>query len=89
VGDRIGYGWQAEVLGNSFVGPADCTSYGGPFCIYPWYTQGSSGVHYGVDFPDEIKHLAGVNHFAQTENCGGPFGPDSTYCDTVVPIVLP
>ena len=82
-------GGKAEVLGNSFVGPTDCTGYGGPFCIYPWYTQGSSGVHYGVDFPDEIKHLGGVNQFAQTEKCGGPFGPDSTYCDKLVPIVLP
>jgi hypothetical protein len=81
-------GGKAEVLGNSFVGPTDCTSYGGPFCIYPWYTQGSSGVHYGVDFPDEVNHLRGVDQFAQTEECGGPFGPNSTYCDTPVPIVL-
>ena len=82
-------GGKAEVLGNSFVGPTDCTSYGGPFCIYPWYTQGSSGVHYGVDFPDETSDLGGVDQFAQTQQCGGPFGPDSTYCDTRVPIVLP
>lgn len=82
-------GGKAEVLGNSFVGPTDCTSYGGPFCIYPWYTQGSSGVHYGVDFPDETNDLGGVNQFAQTQQCGGPFGPDSTYCDTPAPINLP
>jgi hypothetical protein len=66
------------VLGNSFVGPTDCTSYGGPFCIYPTYTQGSSGVHHGVDFPDEINDLGSVDQFAQTEQCGGPFGPDSS-----------
>jgi hypothetical protein len=77
-------GGKAEVLGNSFVGPTDCSSYGGPFCIYPWYTLGSSGFHYGVDFPDETNDLGGVNQFAQTLQCGGPFGPDSTYCDTVV-----
>jgi hypothetical protein len=82
-------GGKAEVLGDSFVGPTDCTSYGGPFCIYPWFTQGSSGVHYGVDFPDELNNLGGVDQFAQTEQCGGAFGPDSTYCDTLVPIILP
>jgi hypothetical protein len=77
-------GGKAEVLGNSFVGPTDCSGYGGPFCIYPWYTLGSSGFHYGVDFPDEVNHLGGVNQFAQTLKCGGPFGADSTYCDKVV-----
>ncbi len=77
-------GGKAEVLGDSFVGPTDCSSYGGPFCIYPWFTLGTSGFHYGVDFPDETNNLGGVDQFAQTQQCGGPFGPDSTYCDTVV-----
>jgi hypothetical protein len=77
-------GGKAEVLGNSFVGPTDCSSYGGPFCIYPWYTLGSSGFHYGVGFPDDVNDLGGVDQFAQTLECGGPFGPNSTYCDTVV-----
>ena len=52
-------------------------------------TQGSSGVHYGSNFPNEINDLGGVDQFAQTLECGGPFGPNSTYCDTLVPIVLP
>jgi hypothetical protein len=84
-------GGKAEILGNSFVGPTDCSGFGGPFCTYPFYTQGSSGVHYGTDFPDEIinGHLGGVDQFAQTMQCGGPFGPNSTYCDTPVPINLP
>jgi len=82
-------GGKAEILGNSFVGPTDCTGYGGPFCTYPFYTQGTSGVHYGTDFPDETNDLGGVDQFAQTLDCGGNFGPDSTYCDTLVPIVLP
>ncbi|MFL5860463.1 MAG: hypothetical protein ACJ780_06760 [Solirubrobacteraceae bacterium] len=82
-------GGKAEVLGNSFVGPTGCTSYGGPFCTYPFYTQGSSGVHYGTDFPNEVNDLGAVDQFAQTQECGGPFGPDSTYCDTPVPIALP
>jgi hypothetical protein len=77
-------GGKAEVLGNSFVGPTDCTSYGGPYCIYPWYTLGASGFHYGVDYPDEVDDLGGVDQFAQTQECGGPFGPDTTYCDTPV-----
>jgi hypothetical protein len=77
-------GGKAEVLGNSFVGPTDCTSYGGPFCIYPNYTLGSSGFHYGVDYSDETDDLGGVDQFAQTLECGGPFGDNSTYCDTIV-----
>ena len=82
-------GGKAEILGNSFVGPTDCTGYGGPFCTYPFFTQGSSGVHYGTNFPNEINDLGGVDQFAQTLECDGPFGPNSTYCDTLVPIVLP
>jgi hypothetical protein len=77
-------GGKAEVLGNSFVGPTPCQGYGGPFCIYPWYTLGTSGIHYGVDYADEINDFGGVDQFAQTQECGGPFGPNSTYCDTVV-----
>jgi hypothetical protein len=77
-------GGKAEVLGNSFVGPTPCSGYGGPFCIYPNFTLGSSGLHYGVDYPDETNNLGGVDQFAQTQQCGGPFGPDSTYCATVV-----
>jgi hypothetical protein len=33
-------GGKAEVLGHSFVGPIHCTKYGGPYCIYPWYSWG-------------------------------------------------
>ena len=77
-------GGKAEILGNSFVGPTDCSGYGGAFCIYPNYTLGSSGFHYGVGYPDEVNGLGGVDQFAQTEACDGPFGTNSTYCDTVV-----
>jgi len=31
-------GGKAEILGNSFVGPTDCVGYGGPYCIYPWFS---------------------------------------------------
>lgn len=70
-------GGKAEV--NQF-----CSSYGGPFCIYPWYTLGSSGFHYGVDYGDTIKDFGKANQFAQEPLCGGPFGPNTTYCDTMI-----
>jgi hypothetical protein len=70
-------GGKAEVL-------ATCSVYGGPFCIYPWYTLGKTGFHYGVDFPDTIKDFGQADQFQQTTNCGGPFGADSTYCATVL-----
>ena len=57
-----------------------CSTYGGPFCIYPWYTLGVSGYHYGVDFPDTLKDFGQADQFAQTQQCGGPFGPNTTYC---------
>ena len=84
-------GGKAEILGDSFVGPTPCAAYGDPFCFYPHYTLGTSGFHYGsafpeypTTFPDDINNLKGIDQFAQTLDCGGPFGPDSTYCDTVV-----
>jgi len=70
-------GGKAEVL-------ATCSVYGGPLCIYPWYTLGTSGFHFGVDFPDNIKDFGQANQYQQTLQCGGPFGPNSTYCATVL-----
>ena len=70
-------GGKAEVL-------ATCSVYGGSFCIYPWYTLGKSGFHFGVDFPDTVKDFGQADQFQQTTNCGGPFGPDSTFCATVL-----
>jgi hypothetical protein len=70
-------GGKAEVL-------ATCSVYGGPLCIYPWYTLGTSGFHFGVDFPDNIKDFGQADQFQQTLQCGGPFGPNSTYCATVL-----
>lgn len=67
------FGGKAEV--NQY-----CPTYGGPFCIYPWYTLGTSGYHYGVDFPDNLKDFGQANQFPQTRQCGGPFGSSSTYC---------
>jgi hypothetical protein len=61
-----------------------CTTYGGPFCIYPWYTLGKTGFHYGVDYPDNLKDFGQANQFTQTEQCGGPFGPNTTFCSTIL-----
>ena len=78
-------GGKAEVLGNSWVGPNPCNGqYGGPFCTYPFYTLGTSGIHYGSHYADETDDFGGVEQFAQTLECGGPFGDNSTYCATPV-----
>ena len=61
-----------------------CSVYGGAFCIYPWFTLGTSGYHYGVDYPDNKKDFGQVNQFQQTLACGGPFGPNTTYCSTIL-----
>jgi hypothetical protein len=62
-----------------------CGGYGGPFCIYPWYSLSSSGSwHYGVHFPDTVADYGRAGQFFQKPHCGGPFGPDSTYCDHVI-----
>jgi hypothetical protein len=61
-----------------------CATYGGPFCIYPWYTLGKSSFHYGIDYPDTKKDFGQANQFQQTLQCGGPFGADSTFCATIL-----
>jgi hypothetical protein len=77
-------GGKAEIFGNSFVGPTPCPGYGGPFCIYPWYSSSPNGFHYGVHFPDTTNDYGEADQFAQELHCGGPFGSDSTYCATVL-----
>lgn len=61
-----------------------CATYGGPFCIYPWFTLGKSGFHYGVDYPDTLKDFGQASQFTQTQQCGGPFGPNTTFCSTIL-----
>ena len=61
-----------------------CTVYGGPFCIYPWYTLGTSGFHYGVNYPDNRKDFGQAGQFPQTRQCGGPFGANTTYCANTI-----
>jgi hypothetical protein len=45
---------------------------------------GQSGFHFGVDFPDTVKDFGQANQYQQTTLCGGPFGANSTYCDTIL-----
>jgi hypothetical protein len=75
-------GGKAEVLGNSFVGPTDCTAYGGPFCTYPYFSSDGKAINFGAG----LNNLGGVDQFAQTALCPstGVFA-GATYCDTVLP----
>jgi hypothetical protein len=80
-------GGKAEVAGKSFVGPTDCTAYGGPFCIYPWFSTDQGGaINYGVDYPNTAKDYGQADQFAQTQLCPAVsvFPADPTYCDTTL-----
>ena len=73
------FGGKAEV--NQY-----CTTYGGPYCIYPWYAFNATdgAFTYGADYLGTKFDYGQADQFAQTMACGGPFGPDTTYCDTVL-----
>jgi hypothetical protein len=73
------FGGKAEA--NQYCGAA---SYGNPFCIYPWFTLGTSGFHYGVDYSDTISDFGQADQFQQALGCPGGFGPLSTYCATQI-----
>jgi hypothetical protein len=77
------FGGKAEIRG--VTNSSDCSGYGGPFCIYPWFTTAANGTwRYGVDYPGTAADYGKANQFPQTTRCGGPFGANSTYCDNVV-----
>ncbi len=43
------YGGKAEITDPTETG-STCSAYGGPLCIYPWYTKNADGsFSYGVD----------------------------------------
>lgn len=69
------FGGSAEV--NQY-----CSVYGGPYCIYPWYSSTGTAFNYGVDYQNTKFDYGQVAQFATTEQCSGPLGP--TYCDTVI-----
>ena len=78
-------GGKAEVLGHSFVGPTHCTKYGGPFCIYPWFSWDGSALNYGVRYPNTVAGLGQANQFQKKPTCpeDGVF-TGNTYCDAIV-----
>jgi hypothetical protein len=75
---------QSFAAVSDFGGKAEvnqsCPVYGTAFCIYPWYTLGATGYHFGVDFPDNLNDFGQADQYAQTLQCGGVFGPNTTYC---------
>ena len=77
------FGGTAEVNDPS---TSTCSSYGGPFCIYPWYAFNGKAhaLTYGADYPGTRFDYGKANQFATTPLCGGPFGADSTYCVTII-----
>jgi hypothetical protein len=80
---------QQWAVVSDFGGKAEvdqyCPTYGTAYCSYPWYTSNSAGfITYGVDYPATKNDYGQADQFAQSAQCGGPFGADSTYCDTVL-----
>jgi hypothetical protein len=73
-------------LGGTAEVAATCSSYGGPYCTYPWYADNSvaKAITYGADYPGTKFDYGQGAQFATAPLCGGPFGADSTYCDTVL-----
>jgi len=73
-------------LGGTAEVRTDCSSYGGPYCIYPWYALNAKGsaFTYGIDYTGTKFDYGQGSQFATTTQCGGPFGPNTTYCDTVI-----
>lgn len=70
-------------LGGTAEVNQDCPSYGGPYCIYPWYAfdKSASAFTYGADYPGTTFDYGKGSQFPTTPLCGGPFGADSTFCD--------
>jgi hypothetical protein len=73
------FGGKAEINAN-------CKSYGGPYCIYPWFAFNGKAhaLTYGANYPGTRFDYGRANQFQTTPLCGGPFGPNSTYCVTVI-----
>jgi hypothetical protein len=80
-------GWAVvSDLGGTAEVNASCPTYGGPFCTYPWFALNSNGkaFTFGADYPGTLHNYGQGFQFATTPQCGGPFGPDSTFCDTTL-----
>ena len=44
----------------------------------------NNGKFTSVNFPGTIEDFGQANQYQQATLCGGPFGTNSTYCDTVL-----
>ncbi|HEU5345966.1 MAG TPA: hypothetical protein VFU60_16575, partial [Ktedonobacterales bacterium] len=75
------FGGEAEV--NQYCGAAH---YGAPFCAYPWYSLNKTlgGFTYGGDYPGKNNDFGQAGQFQQTTRCSSPYGPDTTYCSTIL-----
>jgi hypothetical protein len=75
------FGGEAEV--NQYCGAAH---YGAPFCSYPWYSLNKTlgGFTYGGDYPGKNNDFGQAGQFQQTTRCSSPYGPDTTYCSTIL-----
>ena len=73
---------------GKFCGTAEvtssCASYGGRYCTYPWYAANSiaNAITYSADYPGTKFDYQKGSQFATAPLCSGPFGPDTTFCDT-------
>ena len=78
------YGGKAQILDPKETG-STCAHYGGPYCIYPWFTQNDDeSFTYGVNYPTTADDFGKANQFQRRPHCGGPFGKNSTYCMTLI-----
>jgi hypothetical protein len=79
-------GGEAEILGNSFVGPTTCAGYGGPFCTYPWFAfnRRLNAFTYGGDYPGTSNDFGQALQFQQSEDCASPADGSAQYCATVL-----
>jgi hypothetical protein len=71
---------------NEVLNLGSCTSYGDPFCIYPWYAwnKAGHGFTYGVDYPGTQDDFGRVSQFQGQLHCPSSEGDNTTYCDTIV-----
>lgn len=73
------YGGEAEV-------DQYCSTYGSSSCWYPWfaYNGTDNAFTYGGDYPGTSNNYGQALQFDQTLNCPSPYGPNTTYCSTVL-----
>jgi hypothetical protein len=79
-------GWAVSSdLGGAAEVSQYCPTYGTAYCSYPWYTANKAGfITYGGDYPGTRFDYGQASQFAPSTDCGGQFGADTTYCDTVL-----